>query len=117
MAVGKRDFVAQRGFEPATSGSGGQRSDPLSYGRKLRLTCIFAGQRSAKANSPDEVWSSCRLRRHGEQSRRSLARKFYGVVGELASALAGLDPHGRFQHQRLLRSRTCRYDGVACDGE
>jgi hypothetical protein len=56
MAVGKRDFVAQRGFEPATSGSGGQRSHPLSYGRKLRLTFIFAGQWPAKAYSPDEVW-------------------------------------------------------------
>jgi hypothetical protein len=56
MAFGKRDFVAQRGFEPATSGSGGQRSHPLSYGRKLRLTFIFAGQWPAKAYSPDEVW-------------------------------------------------------------
>ena len=56
MAVGKQDFVAQRGLEPPTSGSAGQRSNPLSYGRELRSTFIFANLRLAKARSPDEVW-------------------------------------------------------------
>jgi hypothetical protein len=54
MAVGKQDFVAQRGLEPPTSGSAGQRSDPLSYGRELRSTFIFANLWLAKANSLEE---------------------------------------------------------------
>ncbi len=48
MAVGKKDFVAQRGLEPPTSGSAGQRSDPLSYGRTLRVGFAFASRRLAK---------------------------------------------------------------------
>ena len=52
-AVVKMDFVAQRGLEPPTSGSAGQRSDPLSYGRMLRVDFAFASRRLA----PDSVWT------------------------------------------------------------
>ncbi len=44
----KRRLVRPGGLEPPTSGSAGQRSDPLSYGRTLRLTFVLPSLRLAK---------------------------------------------------------------------